>query len=257
MLMIVLVSAVIIVAFMTGVWLFSLYKKDMSVVDGFWGLGFIAVTMHWFTRLESIEPRQFIIAYLVAIWGIRLAIYIFYRSKGKAEDPRYVAFRDDWKENTWYISYFKVFLLQGALQLVIVLPVLVVMHNAGSTTGILEIIGIAIFTIGFIFETAADYQMLRFKKNPANKGKVMDKGLWYFSRHPNYFGEVCVWWGIFLISIGSGMWYVSILSPILITYLLLKVSGITMLEKRYDGNDAYSIYKNTTSPFLPWFKRNI
>jgi len=241
---------------MTAAWLFSLYKKDMSVVDGFWGLGFIAVTLHWFSRLSDIEPRQFIITYLIVLWGLRLAIYIFYRSRGKAEDPRYVAFRDDWKEKTWYISYFKVFLLQGVLQLIIVLPVLVIMHNAGTTPGILDIIGITIWTIGFVFETAADYQMLRFKQNPNNKGKVMDKGLWYFTRHPNYFGEVCVWWGIFIISIGSGIWYLSILSPILITYMLLKVSGITMLEKRYEGNDAYSIYKRTTSAFVPWFKKN-
>ena len=117
-------------------------------------------------------------------------------------------------------------------------------------------IGVLLWTLGWIFETAADYQMLRFKKNPENKGKVMDKGLWYFSRHPNYFGEVCVWWGIFLISINTE-WatLIGILSPLLITYMLLKVSGITMLEKRYEGNDAYSIYKRTTSPFIPWFKK--
>ncbi len=255
MVTILLISLGIIVAFMTGAWLFSLYKKDMSVVDGFWGLGFIAVTLHWFTRLEDIEPRQFIITYLIVLWGMRLAIYIFYRSRGKAEDPRYVAFRDDWKEKTWYISYFKVFLLQGALQMVIVLPILVVMHDAGTTPGTADLVGILIWTFGFIFETAADLQMLRFKQNPANKGKVMDKGLWYYSRHPNYFGEVCVWWGIFIISLGSGLWYLSVLSPILITYMLLKVSGITMLEKRYEGNDAYSIYKQTTSPFFPWIKK--
>jgi steroid 5-alpha reductase family enzyme len=253
---ILLISAALIVAFMTAAWLFSLYKRDMSVVDGFWGLGFVAVTHHWFFRLEEITPRQFIIAYLITLWGLRLAIYIFYRSRGKAEDPRYVAFRNNWKENTWYISYFKVFMLQGFLTLVIVLPSLFVMYDGSGKISLINIIGIALWTIGWIFETAADYQMLQFKKNPANKGKVMDKGLWYYSRHPNYFGEVCVWWGIFLISInGISLSLIGILSPILITYMLLKVSGITMLEQRYEGNDAYSIYKRTTSPFFPLPKR--
>ena len=253
---ILLVSACLIVVFMTAVWLFSLYKQDMSVVDGFWGLGFLAVAHHWFFRLEDIEPRQFVIVYLVTLWGLRLAIYIFYRNRGKGEDPRYVAFRNDWKEKTWYISYYKVFLLQGFLQFVILLPVLFVIYSGDGKLNVINIVGIIIWLIGWIFETAADYQMLKFKKNPANKGMVMDKGLWYFSHHPNYFGEVCVWWGIFLISLnGDLINYIGILSPILITYMLLKVSGITMLEKRYEGNDAYSVYKRTTSPFFPWFRK--
>ena len=100
---------------MTAVWLLSLYKQDMSIVDGFWGLGFIAVTHHWFFRLDDITPKQFIIAYLITLWGLRLAVYIFYRNRGKGEDPRYVAFRNDWKEKTWYISFYKVFMLQGFL----------------------------------------------------------------------------------------------------------------------------------------------
>lgn len=253
-----LISAALIVVFMTAVWLFSLYRNDMSVVDGFWGIGFVAVTHHWFFRLGDIEPRQFVMAYLITLWGLRLAIYIFYRNRGKGEDPRYVAFRDNWKEKTWFISYYKVFLLQGFLQLVIVLPVLITMYNGSGKLSLINCIGIGVWVIGWVFETAADYQMLKFKQRAENKGKVMDKGLWYFSRHPNYFGEVCVWWGIFLISLnGITMNYMGVLSPILITFMLLKVSGITMLEKRYEGNDAYSIYKRTTSSFIPWLKKKL
>ncbi|HRF75256.1 MAG TPA: DUF1295 domain-containing protein [Chitinophagales bacterium] len=256
MLSMLLISAGLIAVFMTAVWLLSLYKQDMSLVDGFWGLGFVAVTHHWFFRLDEITPKQFVIAYLITLWGLRLAVYIFYRNRGKGEDPRYVAFRNDWKEKTWYISFYKVFMLQGFLQFVLLLPIIFIMYNGDEKLSVINCIGVLLWTLGWIFETAADYQMLRFKKNPANKGKVMDKGLWYFSRHPNYFGEVCVWWGIFLISMNTE-WqtFIGILSPILITYMLLKVSGITMLEKRYEGNDAYSVYKRTTNPFLPWFKK--
>ncbi len=247
----ILTSVILIVVFMTAVWLYSIFKKDMSIVDGFWGLGFLAVTHHWFFRLDDISPRQIVIAYLVTLWGIRLALHIFYRNFGKPEDPRYVAFRDDWGDKTIFKSFYKVFMLQGGLMLVIAMPIIAVMYSGDATFSKINIIGVVLWLIGWLFETFADYQLLKFKRNPANKGKVMDSGLWRYSRHPNYFGEVCVWWGIFLISIGSGYWYLSLLSPILITYMLLKVSGVTMLEKRYDGNDKYSEYKRKTSEFFP------
>lgn len=249
------ISAGIAAIFMTCVWVFSLWKKDMSVVDAFWGLGFIAIAHHWFFRLEEATLRQFAVVYLVSLWGLRLAAHIFIRSKGKPEDSRYTAFRADWKENTWWISYFKVFLLQGGLTLVIALPVINTLGDPSTEFTLLNGVGILLWFLGFAFETTADYQLYRFKKDPANKGKVMNKGLWYFSRHPNYFGEVCVWWGIFLVSLGTANWYISILGPILITYLLLRVSGITMMEKRYEGNDAYTLYKQNTSPFFPWWPR--
>lgn len=250
-----LISAGIAAAFMTGVWLYSLWRKDMSVVDAFWGLGFMAVAYHWFVRLDEPSLRQFAVVYLVTLWGLRLAAHIFIRSAGKPEDPRYTAFRNDWKEKTWWLSYFKVFLLQGGLMLTISLPVLVILQDSSTTFTCINVIGLLLWFLGFAFETSADYQLYTFKKNPANKGKVMQSGLWYYSRHPNYFGEVCVWWGIFLISLGTSPWYISIIGPILITYLLLRVSGITMMEKRYAGNDAYTFYKQNTSPFFPWWPR--
>ena len=248
----ILISAGIAVAFMTGVWLFSLYRKDMSVVDGFWGLGFMAIAHHWFFRLEEPALRQFAVVFLVSLWGLRLSAHIFIRSIGKPEDPRYTAFRADWKENTWWISYFKVFILQAMLSLVIALPVIMVLYDPDATFTVINACGALMWFFGFAFEATADYQLYRFKKDPANTGKVMNKGLWYYSRHPNYFGEVCVWWGIFLISLGTQYWYISILGPVLITFLLLRVSGITMMEKRYEGNDAYALYKRDTSPFFPW-----
>jgi steroid 5-alpha reductase family enzyme len=245
------ISALLALIIMTFVWMLSLVKKDMSIVDWFWGLGFIAITMHFAYRLDDLQPKQFLVSYLVTLWGLRLAIHIFIRNRGKGEDPRYQAFRANWKENTWWISFFKVFMLQGVLMLVISLSVINIMYDSGDYLSKINQLGIVIWLLGWFFESTADYQLLKFKKNPANKGKVMDSGLWRYTRHPNYFGEVCVWWGMFLISIGSGYWYVSILSPLLITFLLLKVSGVTLLEKRYEGNDKYAEYKRKTSTFFP------
>lgn len=245
------IAALLITIIMCIVWLLSLLKRDMSIVDGFWGLGFIAVACHFAYRLNDLQPKQFLVTYLVCLWGMRLAIHIFYRNMGKGEDPRYQTFRKDWKENTWWISLFKVFLLQGVLMLVISLSVLNVMTESADYLSPVNQIGVFLWLLGWIFESTADYQLLRFKKNPANKGRVMDQGLWRYSRHPNYFGEVCVWWGMFFISMGSGYWFISILSPLLITYLLLKVSGVTLLEKRYEGNDKYAEYKRKTSSFFP------
>lgn len=251
MLQLFLNSVLIIFATMVFVWILSLLTGKMSIVDGFWGLGFIGLALYHFFSGIDMEPRRFLITYLVLLWGLRLAGHIFYRNHGKPEDPRYAAWRKDWGKNTWWISFFKVFLLQGVLMFVISLPVQMIMYNAGPFLTGMDWLGVFIWFTGWIFETTADYQLLRFKGRAENKGKVMDRGVWRYSRHPNYFGEVLVWWGIFIISIGSGNWYISILSPILITYLLLKVSGVTLLEKRYDGNDTYAEYKRNISAFFP------
>jgi steroid 5-alpha reductase family enzyme len=257
MLTVFITTALLIFITMTLVWLLSLLTRKMSIVDGFWGIGFIGIVLyHFFSGIEM-EPRRFIVTYLVVLWGLRLAGHIFYRNHGKPEDPKYAAWRGDWGKNTWWISYFKVFLLQGVLMFIIALPLQVVMLSCGPTLSRLDWVGVALWFFGWLFETAADYQLLKFKKQPANKGLVMNKGVWRYSRHPNYFGETVVWWGIFIISISSGYWYISILSPLLITFLLLKVSGVTLLEKRYAGNDAYAEYKKITSSFFPLPPKNV
>ncbi len=247
----VLISALIIIAFMTFVWVLSVLRKDMSIVDGFWGLGFLAVALHWFYRLEMRDSRQILFILLLAVWGIRLAVHIFYRNAGKGEDPRYVAFRNNWRENTWWVSFFKVFMLQGGLMLVISLSGLGILSENNPDLTLVNIAGIGIWLLGWIFESVSDYQLLQFKKRRKKKEEILDSGLWKFSRHPNYFGETCVWWGFFLLSLGTGYWYISILSPLLITFLLLKISGVTLLEKRYNSNDKYAAYKRQTSPFIP------
>ena len=139
--------------------------------------------------------------------------------------------------------------------LVISLSVISIMYDRDVSLTMLNKVGIAVWLLGWLFESFADQQLMRWKKKPENKGKVMDSGLWRYSRHPNYFGETCVWWGMFLISIGSGYWFLSLLSPLLITFMLLKVSGVTLLEKRYAGDDKYADYKRRTSAFIPWFPK--
>lgn len=236
---------------MSIIWLISVLLKDMSIVDIFWGLLIAVIAWYFFLHASARQPRQFVIAYLPCIWGLRLAIHIALRNLGKGEDKRYTAWRKDWGRNTWWISYFRVFLLQGVLLYVISLPVMSVMGGAGSFLTAVNRWGILLWLFGWIFETVADSQLLRFRRNAENKGKIMDRGLWKYSRHPNYFGEACVWWGIFLISLGSGAWYISLLSPLLITFLLLRVSGVTLLEKHYAGNPAYAEYTKKTSVFFP------
>lgn len=257
MLNIILTTALIIFILMTCTWIISLLVGEMSIVDIGWGLGFVAITLFHFSQLENISAVPLLIVCVIALWGLRLAVYIFIRNKGKGEDPRYKAWRNDWGKNTWWISYFKVFLLQGFLMLLISLPIQAVMSYGSNTISVFQIVGLGLWTFGFLFETIGDWQLYNFKHRPENKGKVMQTGLWRYTRHPNYFGESVVWWGVFFISIGSGYFWLSIISPVLITFMLLKVSGVTMLEARYAGNDAYSNYKRSTSPFLPLPPRKV
>jgi steroid 5-alpha reductase family enzyme len=248
---ILLVSAACVILYVSLIWVISLMKKDMSIVDIGWGLGFVLLACVHLYRIESISPRLFLIAWLIGIWGFRLALHIGVRNHGKGEDPRYAAWRSDWGANTWWISYFKVFILQGVLMLIIASPLHVVLSSSNNTGSWTDSAGTLLWLTGFLIESIGDWQLFRFKKNPLNKGKIMDVGLWRYSRHPNYFGETLVWWGIFVVAIGAGNWYISLLGPLLITFLLLRVSGVTLLEKRYEGNDRYAEYKRKTSPFIP------
>ncbi len=244
-------SALLVLVFVSVVWILSVLAKDMSIVDIAWGLGFAALVIFQWVRWAPASPRSFLVGYLILIWGLRLAVFLAIRNLRKGEDPRYAAWRHDWGKNTWWISYFKVFLLQGALMLMISMPLHVTTAAGKSMGSLTDFAGTLLWLGGFLFESIADWQLYRFKKDPANKGMVMDKGLWKYSRHPNYFGESLIWWGIFLVAFGAGTAYLSVIGPVLITFLLLRVSGVTLLEQRYEGNDKYADYKRRTSAFIP------
>jgi steroid 5-alpha reductase family enzyme len=232
----------------------SLIKKRNDVADVAWGLGFVVLAWASFITTSSNSLISLITNCLVTIWGLRLAFHIYSRNKGKAEDYRYNKWRQDWGKWFYLRSYFQIYILQGIFLFLISLPVLFI-NNLPSSINIFSFVGFIVWLIGFYFEVVGDYQLSEFIKNPNNKGKLMTSGLWQYTRHPNYFGEVTQWWSIFIIALSVHNGWISIIGPITITFLILKVSGIPMLEKKMEKNPEFLDYKNKTSMFIPLPKR--
>jgi len=249
-----LLSGTVILGLMSALWLLSLALKDASIVDIFWGSGFVIV--FWLTNLlihERLTPRIILLGTLVTVWGLRLSAHIFFRNAGKSEDFRYAAWREEASHSWWWRSYFKVFLLQGVLMWVIAIPLIAA--QTGDATGLVKCLdtsGAALWLVGFIFEAGGDWQLKRFKANPDNNRKLLNSGLWSLTRHPNYFGDATQWWGFWLIAASAGAFW-TIFSPILMTFLLMRVSGVTMLEKTLkETKSGYADYIERTSAFFPW-----
>jgi steroid 5-alpha reductase family enzyme len=202
--------------------------------------------------------RTLLLGVLAASWGLRLSVYLLWRNWGHGEDRRYQAMRLRHGECFWWQSLFIVFWLQAAILWFISLPVQVT-AAAGNLVplGLIDAMGAGVFTFGFVFEVAGDWQLARFKSNPANRGRVMDQGLWRYTRHPNYFGDACVWWGIYIIALAGGAWW-TILSPLAMTTLLLKVSGVSLLEQTIiERRPDYVAYQASTNAFIPGPRRRI
>ncbi len=235
----------------------ALLKKDNSLADIVWGLGFItmAVASLWVT--ENFSARTLLMLVLVVAWGGRLAFHIASRNHGKGEDYRYKAWRQDWGK--WWLvrSYLQVFLLQAVLLMVIAIPVWWVPFLEPESLKLVDLVGVLVWLVGFYFEAVGDWQLVQFKKNGQHKGELMTTGLWKFTRHPNYFGEATMWWGMALIAWQGGLGVFSLISPIVITFLLTKVSGVPMLEKKYQGRPDFEAYKRRTNVFIPWFPRKV
>lgn len=242
----------ILFAYMSLWFVISLIKKRNDVADVAWGLGFVLITWTSFFISEDSGVRGLLVGVLVGVWGLRLAWHIHTRNKGKAEDYRYLAWRKEWGKWFYLRSYFQVYLLQGALLFLIVMPVLLINKNGGAGLGLLDFIGVAVWLVGFLFEVIGDAQLARFIKNPANKGKLMQSGLWAYSRHPNYFGEVTQWWGVWLVALSVPYGWFGIIGPLTITFLILKVSGVPLLERKMDENPEFEAYKERVSIFIPW-----
>ncbi|MCX6032165.1 MAG: DUF1295 domain-containing protein [Chloroflexi bacterium] len=240
---------------LTTLWLVSLALRNSSIVDIFWGAGF--VVLGWFYFLlapQGLPARKLLIAVLVTVWGLRLSLYILSRNRGKGEDFRYVAMRQAAGASWWWQSYLKVFVLQGVLMWLISTPLLAAQFGATPGLTILDGLGLLVWAIGFFFEAAGDWQLARFKADPANKGQVMNRGVWRYTRHPNYFGDAAQWWGFFLIALAAGGW-MTIFSPILMTFLLVRVSGKALLEKNMVQRPGYREYIESTRGFVPWLPR--
>jgi len=258
----ILYAAITAFAYFTILFIVATIIKDSSILDIAWGPSFIVTT--WVVLLVNIisDPagtafgvRQFLVAGLVTVWGLRLGIRIFRRNRGKGEDPRYVKFREEWGK--WFVlrSYFQLFLFQGVILMLNVTPVLLIMAGIRETLVWSDYIGLAVWVAGFLFETVGDYQLDTFLKDPANRGTIIDRGLWRYTRHPNYFGEATMWWGIFIIALNQSWGWIGIIGPLVITGMLLFVSGIPMTERMMEKTPGWDEYKRSTSVFIPWFKK--
>lgn len=244
----------VVVVFMTLLWLYSVRLRNASIVDTFWGAGFVLQVWVYFALTpDGFTARKLLIGAIVTLWGLRLSLHIHRRNHGKPEDFRYQEFRRRYGPGYWWISFFQVFLLQGVLMFIIGAPLLLAQYNpTPDTLTLLDVLGLIVWIVGFYFEAVGDAQLARFRADPSNKGKVLNTGLWAYTRHPNYFGDAAQWWGFYLIALSAGGWW-TIFSPILMTLLLIKVSGVGLLEKTLaKTKPGYQEYMRTTSAFIPW-----
>ncbi|PLX79480.1 MAG: steroid 5-alpha reductase [Desulfuromonas sp.] len=242
--------------FMCLVFIYAWLIEDNSIVDVAYGLAFCLITVTAILLFGTGHFRENLISSLIIIWGLRLAIHIFLRKRGEGEDFRYKKWREDWGETFRLRSFLQIFMLQGAIIFIVALPVQLVFHVPGKELTLFDLAGLGIWCLGFFFEAIGDWQLLHFKKNSTNKGKIIQHGLWRYTRHPNYFGEAVLWWGIFLIALNTPLGIWAIISPITIDFLLLKVSGIPMLEAKYQDNPEFEAYKARTNAFFPWFPKS-
>lgn len=245
------ILGLLLFVYMTSWFVVSLVKKRNDVADVAWGLGFVGMAWASFILSDDTSIRGLIVSLLVTLWGSRLALHIHRRNKGKTEDYRYLAWRKEWGRWFYFRSFLQVYMLQGVLLFLIVVPVVLINTNAGSGLGLLDIVGLLIWLVGFYFEAVGDAQLARFLKDPANKGKIMQDGLWAYTRHPNYFGEVTQWWGIWLLALAVPLGWLGIIGPLTITILILWVSGIPLLEKKMKDNPEFAAYKKRVSMFFP------
>ena len=230
-------------------------RKNNGVVDIGWGLGFVVVAWSMLLLRLPATLAQWSIVLLITLWGLRLFIHILRRNHGKAEDFRYAAFRKAWGK--WVVprAFLQVYMLQGVLMFLVALPAILKPVVATPTQPWLYFAGLVVFAIGFGFETIGDRQLAVFLQDSTNRGTLMTRGLWRYTRHPNYFGEATLWWGLSLLALSGGASWVVFISPITITLLLLFVSGVPMLEKSMQGRPGYAQYAHQTSIFFPWFPR--
>lgn len=239
-----------VLLFGLGGWVVSFIKSDVSIVDTLWSLLILLAGIVFFLGADSDTSRAALVIGMLALWAIRLSAHITWMHYGKPEDRRYQKIRANNQPHFEYKSIYIVFGLQAVLGVIVALPILAAI-NSDALLNWLDYAGIALWTFGMFFEVVGDWQMAKFRRDPANKGKVLDTGLWRYTRHPNYFGESCIWWGFFLMALAAGGFW-SVISPLLMTFLLLKVSGVAMLEKDIgERRPAYAQYIKSTNAFIP------
>ena len=246
-------SALLVFGFMVVMFLIAQRLKDNSIVDIGWGIGFVLIAFSCFLQSEQ-TIAQTIALTLITIWGFRLAGYIYGRNVGNGEDYRYAQWRKDWGKYVVVRAFFQVFMLQGAIMLIVASP-LYVIYSQPLELSWNVYLAIAVWAFGFYFEAMGDYQMKKFKANPKNKGIVMRQGVWKYTRHPNYFGDATQWWAVFIMAAATDYWYLAAIGPAVMHFFLVKVSGVALLEQKYKGNPKYADYIASTNAFIPWFPK--
>jgi len=252
------VVVLFVLGFMTTLWIISLVFRNSSIVDPMWGTGLVLSNwVAFFLTPDGSPARKWLISILVTIWGLRLTVHLLRRNWGKGEDFRYRQWREEAGPKWWWYSFFKVFFIQALVMCVLATaPVAAQVSPTPAGLTILDLLAIPVWATGFLFEAVGDWQLSRFLANPANRGKLFNKGLWRYTRHPNYFGEATMWWGHYLVALSVPYGFLTIVSPALITFLLLRVSGVALLEKSMvESTPGYKEYVEATSSFVPWFPR--
>lgn len=248
-------AAIVVFVYMTAAFVLALVRRNNGLVDIAWGTGFIVEAAALFVSRPALFPAKALILAAVLAWGLRLSVHILRRNWGRPEDFRYAGMRRKWGRAVAVKSFVYVFMLQGLLLLVVSLPIVVVFASPARPLAALDAVGAIVFAAGLVFETVGDAQLAAHRRDAANKGRLMTRGLWSTTRHPNYFGEAVLWWGIGLIAVSSPHGGLALLGPLVITLLLVFVSGVPLLEKKYAGRPDWEAYKAKTSMFVPWFPK--
>ena len=248
--MLLLGLAAIVILF-TVLWVVSLRLENSSIADVAWGPGILAIGLTYYFTSDGVSLRAHLTLALLAIWAIRLAIHLGIRIRLLGEDSRYVTWRDRYESHWWWVSYFKVFLLQSVIAWIVSLPIyFAIVSLSPASLTMLDYLGVLLFLSGLVFESVADEHLRRFRADRANRGKVLETGLWRYTRHPNYFGEAVLWWGFGVIGVATGG-LPGLLGPTILTYLLIYVSGVALLESTLIEKPGYIQYVGRTPAFLP------
>ncbi len=249
-----LINAGVVTLLMLTLWIGSILCRNASIVDAFWGFGFVLVAWTTFWMTEP-QQRSVLLPALTTIWGMRLSLFLTWRNWGLPEDFRYRSMRDKHGTRFWLVSLLTVFVLQGLVMWIVSLPLQTARAMKEGTT-VLVVIGVLLWLIGILFEGVGDWQLARFRSVAGNKGSVLNRGLWRYTRHPNYFGDFCVWWGLFVVCVQHGAPVWSVVGPVVMSILLMKFSGVALLEKSLKkAKPDYAEYVAATNAFLPWLPR--
>lgn len=246
-------ALLVVFCLVTLLWAISVPLKDASIIDLLWGPLFVAIAWVLLARTGTTAAKPFLVSFLVTLWGLRLAFHLTARNLGHGEDRRYALWRQHGGENWWLKTYYRIYLFQGGIALVVATPIIAAFHRPG-TFGVLAAFGVLVWAAGFVFEMLADIQLGRFKNDPANRGQIMDRGLWSLSRHPNYFGDALQWWGLGLIALSGATWW-ALIGPVAMTAVFLGLSNDVLergMRKRHPGYEAYIA---ATPKFFPALRR--